>query len=293
LPIAARLAREKGGIYVYDTHEFGTEEFAHQPRWRRWQRPVVCAIEGKYIRGAAIVSTVSAGIGKLLDELYRLPRPAMVIRNTPTYQAYPFRPTGERIRVLYHGIVVPGRGLELAIDSVPLWDDRFDLTIRGPENPEFTPLLRERVAALGLGARVTIAPPVPMTALVREATAFDIGFFALPGHSRQNELALPNKIFEYIMAGLCLCTSDLPEIAAIIADNDLGVTVHELDPATIARAINAFDRHRIDACKRNALVAAKQLCWEHESARLVADYAAAIGKPATALPEPALENAAE
>ena len=94
-----------------------------------------------------------------------------------------------------------------------------------------------------------------MTALVREAAAFDIGFFALPGHSRHNELALPNKIFEYIMAGLCLCTTDLPEIAAIIEQYELGVTVPVLDGSSIAWAINGLGRDRIDACKLNALQA--------------------------------------
>ena len=34
LPVAARLAREKGGIYGYDTHEFAIEEFAESRKWR-------------------------------------------------------------------------------------------------------------------------------------------------------------------------------------------------------------------------------------------------------------------
>ena len=69
-----------------------------------------------------------------------------------------------------------------------------------------------------------------MTALVREAAAFDIGFFALPGHSRHNEFALPNKFFEYIMAGLALCVTDLPEMARLIRRHMLGVTFRSLDP---------------------------------------------------------------
>ena len=55
-----------------------------------------------------------------------------------------------------------------------------------------------------------------MTALVREASAYDVGLFALPGNSRHNEFALPNKFFEYVMAGLALCVSDLPEMARLV-----------------------------------------------------------------------------
>ena len=90
------------------------------------------------------------------------------------------------------------------------------MTIRGPENPAFSPALRERIAELGLQQRVRLVPPVPMTALVHEAAPFDVGFFALPGHSRHNEFALPNKFFEYVMAGLALCATDLPEMARLI-----------------------------------------------------------------------------
>jgi glycosyltransferase involved in cell wall biosynthesis len=265
LPVAARLARENGGLCVYDTHEFATEEYAERPSWQRWTRPLVLAIERKYIREVAAVSTASAGIAKALDRLYTLPRPTLVVRNTPQYESSRFRPTGSRVRVLYHGIVVPGRGLELAIDSVVEWQPEFELTIRGPENPELTPALRRRIAALGLEHRVHLAPPVPMTALVREAAAFDIGFFVWPGHSQHNEFALPNKIFEYMMAGLCLCTPHLPEIAAIVEQYQVGITIPQLDAGVIARAINGLDRHRIDACKQNALSAARELCWERES----------------------------
>ena len=279
LPVAARLARENGGIYGYDTHEFAVEEYAERLQWRLFQRPMVEAIERGHIRDAAVVSAVSSGIAKSLDELYCLPRPSLTIRNTPDFEDTPFRSTQrDRINVLYHGILVPNRGLEAAIDSVALWRPEFTLTIRGPENPVFSPVLRERIAGLGLEHRVQLAPPVPMTALVREAAPFDVGFFALPGHSRHNEFALPNKFFEYVMAGLALCTTELPEMARLIKEYDLGVTIAAVEPEAIAAAVNALDPVRIDRFKRNALAAARKLCWECESERLVDAYAAVLAQ---------------
>lgn len=277
LPVAARLASKNGGIYGYDTHEFATEEYAENRAWRLFQRPIVSAIEKGYIAGAVVVSAVSSGIAERLDALYDLKRPSLTIRNTPIYQEVPFRPTRrDRIDVLYHGIVVPNRGLEAAVESVSLWRPDFTLTIRGPENPEFTPVLRARIAALGLQDRVRLVPAVPMTALVEEAAASDIGFFALPGHSLHNEFALPNKFFEYVMAGLALCTTDLPEMARLIHKYDLGLTIGAVEPVAIAAAINALDPDRIDRFKRNALAAANELCWERESERLVAAYDGAL-----------------
>jgi glycosyltransferase involved in cell wall biosynthesis len=279
LPIAGALARDKGGLYGYDTHEFAVEEYAENPKWRLMSRPTVSAIEEKFIGDAAVVSAVSAGIAEGLDKLYRLPRPTLIIRNTSAFEEVPFRPTRrDRIQVLYHGIVVPNRGIEASIDSVILWRPEITLTIRGPENPAFSPALRERIAALGLEHRVRLAPPVPMTALVREAALFDVGFFALPGHSQHNEFALPNKFFEYVMAGLALCTTDLPEMARLIRQYELGVTIAAVEPEAIAAAINALEPDCIDCYKRNALVAARELCWERESQRLVGAYGAALAQ---------------
>ena len=274
LPIAARMAAEKGGVYVYDTHEFATEEYAEKWRWRLWQRPLVSAIENRFIRDAAVVSAVSAGIADRLAGIYRLPKAPLVIRNTPAYQRCAFRPTGTRIRVLYHGIVAVGRGLEATIDSVTLWRPEFELTIRGPENAGFSDGLRTRIRDAGLAERVHLVPAVPMTELVREAAVFDVGFFALPGHSRHNQFALPNKFFEYLMAGLALCVSDLPEMAHLVKERGLGVLIPQVEPAAIAAAINSLDREQIDAYKQCALEVAREFCWEREAERLVSAYAA-------------------
>lgn len=272
LPVARRLAEEKGGFYGYDTHELATEEFRDRLRWRFWRRPLVRAIERHSIGGAAVISAVSEGIAKRLQDLYSLPRLPVVIRNTPAFESTPFRPTVPPIRVLYHGILTPGRGLEATIDSVGAWQPEFNLTLRGPGEAHYLAALRRRVEERGLADRVLLAPPVPMTALVREAAAFDLGLFALPRSSRHNEFALPNKFFEYVMAGLSLCVSDLPEMARLVRDYELGVTFPSLEPEAIAAAVNALDPESIDRYKGNALAAACELCWERESKRLVDAY---------------------
>jgi hypothetical protein len=217
LPLVARLARENGGIYCYDTHEFAAEEYGDNRNWRLWRRPMVCALERKFIGQAAVVSAVSTEIAERLGSLYQLAAAGITVRNTPHFEAVAFRPTSpDRIRVLYHGIVTPGRGLEATIDSVATWRPQFELTIRGPGEEHYLAALRSRIADRGLTDRIILAPPVPMTALVHEAAAYDIGFFALPGSSRHNEFALPNKFFEYIMAGLALCLTDLPEMTRLV-----------------------------------------------------------------------------
>jgi glycosyltransferase involved in cell wall biosynthesis len=276
LPIAARLAQERGGVYGYDTHEFAIEEYGHILKWRLLHRPMVRALERAFIGSAAVVSSVSPGISQRLREIHGLAGPVLTVRNTPAFVEARFRPTGDQVRVLYHGIITPNRGLEAAIDSVPDWRSEFSLTIRGPAEQHYEAALRQRIEQRGMAARISLVPPVPMTELVQEAASFDIGLFALPGNSRHNEFALPNKFFEYVMAGLALCVTDLPEMQRLMRQYELGITISQVTPAAIAKAVNRFDRELIDACKRRSLAAARELCWERESERLINAYETAV-----------------
>lgn len=276
LPIVRKLAAEQGVPYAYDTHELAVDEYAHRLRWRLLNRPLIAAVERMGIAGAAVTSCVSQGITDRLHQLYRLPEKPLLIRNMPRYEAHAFRPCGETVEVLYHGVVYEGRGLETCIDSVALWRPEFRLTIRGPAPAEYLAALARRIQSAGVGDRVVLAPPVPMIELVREATQFDVGLFALPGHSQQNVHVLPNKFFEYTMAGLALCISDLPEMTALLRQYELGRLIPTVTPEAIAAAINGFDRAAIDACKARALAAAKDLNWEAEADRLFAAIEQAV-----------------
>jgi len=270
LPIALRLVDEQGGILVYDTHELAAEEYSERLAWRLLHQPLVMAIERLGLRRASLVTCVSEGIADRLQALYGLKRRPTVICNTPAYQEMPFRPTGEVIDVLYHGVVSPGRGLEECIESVALWRPEFRLTIRGPVGEAYRSDLERRIKRAGVGSRVCLVPAVPMVDLVKEANSADVGLFVLPGHSRHNRFVLPNKFFEYTMAGLALCVSNLPEMARLLRHHDLGRLIEGVSPEAIATQVNLLDRAAIDCYKRNALAAARQLNWERESEKLVA-----------------------
>lgn len=68
---------------------------------------MVCVIERAFIADPVVVSAVSVGIAEQLGRLYKLPRPAVVVRNTPDFETACFRLTGDHIRVLCHGVIAP------------------------------------------------------------------------------------------------------------------------------------------------------------------------------------------
>jgi glycosyltransferase involved in cell wall biosynthesis len=280
LPIVQRLAREQNVPYIYDTHELAVFEYSQNLRWRLGMRPVIAAVERAGIHGAAAVSCVSDGIADRLHSFHRLEDRPRVIRNMPSYAESPFRPVGEKIGVLYHGMVFPGRGLEEAIESLPAWRDAFHFTIRGPGPEDYIALLKDLADRHRVTERVTFAPPVPMIDLVQEAQSFDVGFFAIRGHSLQNTYVLPNKFFEYAMAGLALCVSDLPEMRKLLDRYGMGILMRQCEPAAIAQAVNSLTRPAIDNFKRKSLEGAKELCWENEGKAFLAMAERALGQRA-------------
>lgn len=276
LPIAAEAAATKGGIVVYDSHELAMEEFAERPEWRKYVRPLVAHVEAKYIRCAKVISSVSPGITAHLQQAYNVPAAHLTLRNAPAWQATAPRPVGDPVRLLYHGLVAPGRGLEALIESAPAWPPGFTLTLRGPASPQgYAAGLADLVARHGAADRVTLEGPVPMTELVEAARAFDIGLMALPGHSAHTRFALPNKLFEYMMAGLALGVTRLEEMTALLDDTGAGFSIGDGSPAAITAAINGLSREAIDRMRSAALAAARRYNWDAEAAPVIDAYRAA------------------
>jgi glycosyltransferase involved in cell wall biosynthesis len=264
-----KLARAQGIPLIYDTHEFATDEYGHRGLWRFFYQPFLLAFEGHAARQATAVTCVSDGIADALQQAHGLAVRPSVIRNMPMAFAAVASPPGKTVRVLYHGIVTPGRGLEASIASVQHWPGDYELTIRGPGDPAYIGALRGQARAAGVEARVIFAPPVPMTDLVSAASAFDIGLFSMPAHSVQGRFVLPNKFFEYIGAGLALCVSDLPEMRRIVMERELGELIVGDRPADIAAAVTRLDREAILRARTKSVTAARELCWERERERFL------------------------
>jgi len=266
LPLAVAAKRGCGARIIYDSHEFAPEEFADSWRWRVLARQHVVRIEDRYIREANAVATVSDGIADALAQRYGLVRPT-VISNTPAWQETAFRPTTRPITVLYHGAVVPRRGLEILIESVASWPDAFRLVIRGPAQGGFDQHLRNLAGPFG--ERIALEPPVPPDQLISTAAQADIGIFLLSNSTTHARFAMPNKIFEYMQAGLMVISSDLPEIRRAIEAAGCGMLLSDDSPEGIATCLAGLDTSGIDACKRAALARAQDINFEAEGGKLL------------------------
>ena len=75
--------------------------------------------------------------------------------------------------------------------------------------------------------------------------------------TRNAELSSPNKLFEYLMAGLAVVAPDLPGLRWLERD-ELGVLFEAASPASFAGALEALaaDRARLARLRANARRAA-------------------------------------
>jgi glycogen synthase len=295
LPAALDLVAGTSAALVYDAHEFSVGERAEDPVWRLLYPPFVAAIEGAGLLAAQGCCTVSDGIARLMQARHNLPRRPTVARNVPAFRSVPAHPTGERLLVHHHGALAPERGIELMIRSVPLWEPRFSLRIVGPAEEAYRRRLHGTVAELGIGDRVRLEPAVPPDQMIPVAAEADIGLMLTVGGTPQLDHSLPNKLFEYVMAGLALVVTDLPDAAGLVRARDLGRVLPAPTPEALAGVINGLDREAVAEYRRRALEAARDLCWEAESAVFLDLCTAALASRkggAAALRPPALREPA-
>jgi asparagine synthase (glutamine-hydrolysing) len=270
--VALEVGRRSEAPVSLDCHEYALGQYTHNDRWMRWHRPMIKALQDNLFARVDGITTVCGGIADLLTTEHSLKKRVCVVRSTPFFTEQPFRATGGVITVLYHGEIFPTRMLHIAVRSLHLWRLEFRLVLRGLADPAYLEELRRIAAETGVQDRLLIEPPVLFDQIVPAANRADIGYFVHQDTGPQRRFALPNKFFEYVMAGLAVVVSDMPEMASLVRKHDLGVLVPECDEKSIASIINSLDRATIDRLKKNSLRAATELNWESEKTKMLRLY---------------------
>lgn len=257
---------------LYDAHELYPEMVGgvsplYAGIWR--------LLEHRLIRRADAVITVDASLAVELQRRHRLPRRPSIVMNCPPLEPAPAA-TGEaddRLLVLYQGALLAGRGLEQLLELVPHLDLRAVLCLRG--SGPLLPTLRDLARHLGIEARVRFLDPVPPDQLVSRLGGFTIGLIPYLPSTLNIYLSAPNKLFEYLMGGLPVVASDLPEILAIHNRYGFGTLYSLRDPAALVPALNALiaDPARMRQCREAALRAARdEFNWAAQERTLLALY---------------------
>jgi glycosyltransferase involved in cell wall biosynthesis len=270
-------ARVVGARLVYDSHELATSVPYRDRAWA-W---FVANIERLGIRRAAAIITVSDGIADELVARYRLRRRPTVLRNVSALVEGPVT-SGGGLRdhldaaasvVLHQGAPAVDRGCEALIEALCHLPPEVHVIFLGSGEPAFTAELVEHAQRLGVADRMRLLDSVGLGELIGWTREADVGVALLQDTCLNHRLALPNKLFEYIAAGVPVVVSDLPELRRIVNHYNIGWTATPDDPRAIAQAISrALDEQDDPRLRENLERAASELRWSQESRRLTNVY---------------------
>jgi glycosyltransferase involved in cell wall biosynthesis len=271
LPIAIKAAAELRAKVLFDAHEYSPGQDTDKLWWRVLSQPYYTDLIRCYAPRADAMTTVAEGIAERY--LAEFGVAAAVIMNAPTYVQLPYHPVNpERIRIIHHATAVRDRHLEEMIRVVAMADRRFTLEFMLLEKDrEYIEALK-RMAHAAAPDRISFRPAVPPRSIPETINAYDIGLHLLPPVSFNSAHALPNKFFEFTMAGLALAIGPSPEMARIVRERNIGIVAESFDPADMARHLNALSPDEINTLKHRSLEAAKLYNAEIEMRKLLDIY---------------------
>ncbi len=245
---------------VYDSHEYFTEvpELIDRPKIKHfWEW-----LEQKMLPKIKYAYTVCNSIAKIYNEKYGTG--FKVVRNIPKAKQNPVsEKTNSTKIVLYQGALNVGRGLKQAILAMK-YLDHTKLVIAGDGDIKHE--LESLTEKENLKSRVEFTGRLSIDELAKLTPQADLGLSIEEDLGLNYRFALPNKLFDYIQAQVPVLVTNLPEMAAIVKQYDIGEITKSLKPELLAEKINKalFDNEKREIWKNNLTVAAKELTWENE-----------------------------
>jgi len=263
--LAATIRRKR---LIYDSHEYFTE--VPELQYNMFAKKVWLTLEKMLLPHVTSALTVNDSIADLYRKNFGIEM--AVVRNMPVSRKLqpskikPLHYDNKKI-ILYQGALNIGRGLEQSIDAMHFIDNSV-LVIIGSGDIEDQ--LKKRVLDQGLSEKVKFLGKIPIDELDGYTSQGDVGLCLMENISINYYFSLPNRIFDYLQAGIPVLASDLPEIARIVEAYKTGVLLEECEPQAIAEALTKMLTQDKVVLKAHLQTVAAELCWENEERKLIA-----------------------
>jgi glycosyltransferase involved in cell wall biosynthesis len=277
LPAAAAAAKMHGARYAYDAEDFHLGDWPDAAAYEI-ERRLVRAVEGRYLPGCAYVTAASPGIAEAYAEAYGIERPRVVLNAFPLAHAAPAptpRGSAQPGPSLYwfSQTIGPERGIECAVHAIARAATRPHLYLRGTPAAGFAQRLLELAREAGAAGRVHLLPPDQPDRMEALAGVYDAGLCAEPAHTHNNSIALSNKLFTYLLAGIPPLLSDTPAQCRFAAEAGLSDLLYARgDPSALAKLIDRLlgEPNRLAAARAQAWrLGQVRYNWEREQGTLL------------------------
>ncbi len=251
-------------ILVYDSHEYFTE--VPELIERNFTRNIWLKIEKTIIPKLKVAYTVCQSLSDEYLKKYNIK--FSVLRNVPfkhdktictNKKMFPI----DKKIIIYQGALNIGRGIEAVIKAVKYLEN-VNFVIIG--DGDIREQLKELVMSENVSEQIFFTGKIPLEELTEYTVSAHLGISLEENMGLNYYYALPNKIFDYIHAGIPVLASDFPEMKRIIENYNVGICTLERDPKKMAEIIKSmlFDEPVRGIWKDNTKKAAAELCWENE-----------------------------
>ena len=248
---------------IFDSHEYFTEvpELISRPIiqkfWKKLEQIILPRLKH--------VITVSQSIANLFEKEYNIK--VNLLRNVPSIDKRAvdvenIKVEGKNI-LIYQGAVNVNRGIEYMVKAMSYLDNAI-LYIAGAG--DISKKIEELIIELNLQNKVVMLGRIPLEKLHGYTLQADLGLSLEEDAGLNYRFALPNKLFDYVLAEIPVLVSNLPEMKIMVTQYGLGDTIENHSPEHIAQKISSMlnNKQQIIIWKKNAKKAALELNWEKE-----------------------------
>lgn len=257
---------------VYDSHEFAINDV---PGESKLSIRLKYMLERCLIRFPVAVINVSDSIAVEYSTLYKIQKPSLVM-NCPPYVE---QPRTDRLRAalglapdqklfLYQGALSNGRGVNVMLDAFAAQSDASNVLVcmgYGPMEDE----VRQKA---GDSKNVFFHPAVAPDVLLQYTASADYGISFTEDTCLNNRYCLPNKLFEYLMAGIPVIVSNLVEMKSLVLREQVGVAAESNTAAGLLDAMKTLLAMDYSALVAATRAARKKYCWEAQERVLAEIY---------------------
>lgn len=224
--------------------------------------------EKSLIRKTQNIITVNKSLAEYFEKKYAV-KNIDVIMNFPTSsilnpddfidfrKRFSFK--GDSKILIYQGVLNRGRGIILLIESMKKIAENVKLIILG--NGILKLEAQELVKKLNLEKRIKFIDKVPVVELLNYTSGADFGVNLLEDINLSKKFASPNKLYEYIHAGIPVICSNTIENMKVLDKFKIGINV-ENNIGDISSKINTFVLKDTKSYKLECKRAALEYNWE-------------------------------
>ncbi|MBA2744375.1 MAG: hypothetical protein H0U43_08750 [Chthoniobacterales bacterium] len=243
LPAAYAAAKKRRCSFGFDAEDFHTEELTDSQRDKGDQRAREI-IENNLLPRCSYRTAASPLIAEIYHRKYGVTMQP-ILNVFPLCQAPQHEPDTAlpmpRSMYWFSQTVGSGRGVEEVLQAMGSMINPPFLYIRGNVSPSYKAQIFEVSERLGIAAKVQVLPPAAPDQMARLSAGYSLGLAVEPGSSPNNKIALSNKIFTYLLAGIPVLLSRTPAQEALAEDlGDAGILIDLADPKQLGATLSDF-----------------------------------------------------